>query len=151
LDLAAAETCDQFERPFEPRRGDALAAVSLADEVARDPPFRQGRQALLVGGPVLDLRDLVRRPELAPTDTVLASEHEGRMRAACPHPCELAFPIQRRVAAVVRMKAHAPTTPEDAVIRLDQSGECIPARLVESPDRVPRPHHRTQPSPPALE
>jgi hypothetical protein len=39
------------------------------------------------------------------------------MRPARSHPCELAFPIQRRLAAVIRMKAHAPTTPEDAVIK----------------------------------
>jgi hypothetical protein len=38
------------------------------------------------------------------------------------------------------MTAHAPTTPEDAVIRLDQSGERIPARPIESLNRVPRPH-----------
>src|SRR5262252_476481 len=65
LHLAAAETCDQFERPFEPRRGDALAPVPLADEVAGDPPVRQGREARLVGGTVLDPRLLVRRAELA--------------------------------------------------------------------------------------
>src|SRR5215217_6574985 len=140
LYLAAAETCDQIERPIERRRGDALAPMPLADEVAGDPPVRQGREALLIGGPVLDLRHLVRRAELAPTHTVVAIEHQGRMRPACLHPCELAFPVQRRLAAVIRMKAHAPATPEDAVIRLDQSGERIPARLVESLDRVPRPH-----------
>jgi hypothetical protein len=61
---------------------------------------------------------------------------------SCPHPCELAFPVQRRVAAVIRMKAHAPATPEDAVVLLDQPGEHIPARLIESLDRVPRPHHQ---------
>jgi hypothetical protein len=37
------------------------------------------------------------------------------------------------------MKAHAPATPEDAVILLDQPGERIPARLIESLNRVPRP------------
>ena len=142
LDRPAAEACDQIQRAGERRRGDALAAVPLADEVAGDPPVRQGREALLVGGPALDLRHLVRGAELAPTHTVVAIEHEGRMRPACPYPCELAFPVQRRLAAVIRMKAHAPTTPEDAVIRLDQPGERIPARLIESLDRVPRPHHQ---------
>src|SRR5262249_46263904 len=127
LHLAAAETCDQVERPFEPRRGDALAPVPFADEVAGDPPVRQSREALLVRGPVLDLRHLVRRAELAPTHTVVAVEHESRMRPARPHPCELAFPVQRRLAAVIRMKAHAPATPEDAVVRLDQPCERIPA------------------------
>src|SRR6266568_3440821 len=63
------------------------------------------------------------------------------MRHACLHPRELAFPVQRRLAAVIRMKAHAPTTPEDAVVRLNEPGERIPARLIESLDRVPRPHH----------
>src|SRR6266540_1144106 len=106
LYVAAAETCDQFESPGERRRGDALAPVPLADEVAGDPPVRQGREALLVGSPVLNLRHFVRR------------------------------------AAVIRMKAHAPTTPEDAVIRLNQPGERIPARLLESLNRVPRPHHQ---------
>src|SRR6266542_268741 len=142
LYVAAAETCDQFERPGERRRGDALAPVPLADEVAGDPPVRQGRYALLVGSPVLDLRHLVRRAELAPTHTVVAIEHKGRVCPACPHPCELAFPVQRRLAAVIRMKAHAPTTPEDAVIRLNQPGERIPARLIESLHREPRPHHQ---------
>src|SRR4029450_9268428 len=93
LYLAAAETCDQFERPGERRRRDALAPVPLADEVAGDPPVRQGREALLVGGPVLDLRHLVRRAELAPTHTVVAVEHKGRMCPACPPPCELPFPV----------------------------------------------------------
>src|SRR5262249_46649584 len=51
---AAAETCDQIERPFERGRGDALAPLPLADEVAGDPPIRQLREALLVGGPVLE-------------------------------------------------------------------------------------------------
>ena len=37
LYLAAAATCDQIERPIERRRGDALAPVPLADEVAGDP------------------------------------------------------------------------------------------------------------------
>src|SRR6266516_5981044 len=106
LYVAAAETCDQLESPGERRRGDALAPVPLADEVAGDPPVRQGREALLVGGAVLDLRHLVRRAELAPTHTVVAIEHKGRVRPACPHPCELAFPVQRRLAAVIRMKAH---------------------------------------------
>src|SRR5215207_10492940 len=142
LYLAAAETCDQIERPMERRRGDALAPVPLTDEVAGDPPVRQGREALLVGGAVLDLRHLVRRPELAPTHTVIAIEHKGRMCPACPHPCELAFPVQRRVAAVIRMKAHAPATPEDAVILLDQPAERIPARLIESLNRVPGFHHQ---------
>src|SRR3954453_6339147 len=144
LDLPAAETSDQIERPMERRRGDALAPMPFPDEVAGDPPVRQGREALLVGGPVLDLRHLVRRAELTPTHTVVALEHQGRMSPASPHPCELAFPVQRRLAAVIRMKAHAPATPEDAVIRLDQSpdqpGKPTPARLVESLDRVPRPH-----------
>jgi hypothetical protein len=40
------------------------------------------------------------------------------------------------------MKAHAPATPEDAVIRFDQLGEGIPARLIESRNRVPRPRHQ---------
>ena len=133
---------DQLERPGERRRGDALAPVPLADEVAGDPPVRQGRCALLVGSSVLDLRHLVRRAELAPTHTVVAIEHKGRVRPACLHPCELAFPVQRRLAAVIRMKAHAPTTPEDAVIRLDQPRERIPARLIESLNRVPRSHHQ---------
>src|SRR5438034_1339347 len=106
------------------------------------PRARQGREALLAGRPVLDLRHFVRRAELAPTHTIVAIEHKGRMRPPCPHPCELAFPVQRRLAAVIRMKAHAPTTPEDAVIRLDQPGERIPARLIESLNRVPRPHHQ---------
>src|SRR5207253_8341739 len=56
LYVAAAETCDQIERPGERRRGDALAPVPFADEVAGDPPVRQGREALLVGSPVLNLR-----------------------------------------------------------------------------------------------
>src|SRR6266540_169270 len=142
LYVAAAETRDQLERPGERRRGDALAPVPLADEVAGDPPVRQGREALLVGSPVLDLRHLVRRAELAPTHTVVAIEHKGRVRPACPHPRELAFPVQRRLAAVIRMKAHAPTTPEDVVIRRNQPGERIPARLIESLNRVPRPHHQ---------
>src|SRR5215204_201315 len=55
---------------------------------------------------------------------------------------DLAFPVQRRVAAVIRMKAHAPATPEDAVILLDQPGERIPARLIESLNRVPGFHHQ---------
>src|SRR5262249_17224802 len=80
LNLATAKTCDQIERPFERRRRDALAPVPLADEVASDPPFRQGREALLIGGPVLDLRHLVRRAELAPTHTVVTVEHESRVR-----------------------------------------------------------------------
>src|SRR5262245_32778501 len=67
LDAAAAEACDQIQRSAERRRGDALATVPLADEVAGDPPVRQGRDALLVGRPVLDLRDFVRRAELTPT------------------------------------------------------------------------------------
>ena len=117
-----------------------LAPVPLADEIAGDPPVRQGCEALFVGGPVLDPRHLVRSAELAPTHTVVAIEHEGRMRPARSHPCELAFPVRRRIAAVVPMKTHAPTTPEDAVIRLDQSSERIPARLIENPDRVRRPH-----------
>src|SRR5512133_1692730 len=142
LYLAAAETCDQLERPGERRRGDAHAPVPFADEVAGDPPVGQGRYALLVGSPVLDLRHLVRRAELAPTHTVAAIKHKGRVRPACLHPCELAFPVQRRPAAVIRMKAHAPTTPEDAVIRLNQPGERIPVRLIESLHRVPRPHYQ---------
>src|SRR3954465_2569850 len=124
---------------MEPRCGDPLAPMPFPDEVAGDPPVRQGPEALLVGGPVLDLRHLVRRAELTPTHTVAAIEHQGRMRRACPHACELAFPVQRWLAAVIGVKAHAPATPKDAVIRLDQSGERIPARLVESLDRVPRP------------
>src|SRR5262249_25961600 len=141
LYLAAPQPGDQVERPFQRRRGDAPAPVSLADEVAGDPPFRQGREALLIGGPVLDLRHLARRAELAPTHTDVAVEHKSRMRPACPHPCELPFPVQRRLAStVIRMKAHAPATPEDAVVRLNQSGERIPARLIESLNRVPRPH-----------
>src|SRR4051812_28132964 len=78
LYLAAAETCDQLERPIERRRGDALAPVPLADEVAGYPPVRQGREGLLIGGPVLDLRHLVGRAELAPTHTVVAIEHQSR-------------------------------------------------------------------------
>ena len=34
------------------------------------------------------------------------------MSLACPHPCELAFPVQRRLAAVIRMKAQAPQPPK---------------------------------------
>src|SRR3954452_24034774 len=103
LYIATAETRDQTERPFERRRGDALAPVPLADEIAGDPPVRQGREALLVDGRVLDLRHFVRSAELAPTDTVAAIEHKGRMRPACPHSCAFAFPVQRRIAPVIRM------------------------------------------------
>src|SRR5262249_960408 len=142
LDLAATQTCNQLECPGEPGCGDAPAPVSLADEVAGDPPVRQGRDALLLCGPVLDLRPLVRRAALPPTLPVGALEHQGRMRRALPHPCELAFPVERGIAAVIRMKAHAPAAPEHAVVRLDQGGERIPARLVESPNRVRRTHDR---------
>src|SRR4029450_9957591 len=114
LYVAAAERCDQLERPGERRRGDVLAPVPLADEVAGDPPVRQRREALLVCSPLLNLRHLVRRAELPPTHTVVAIEHKGRMRPACPHPCELAFPVQRRLKAVIRMKAHHPATPKAA-------------------------------------
>jgi hypothetical protein len=80
LYLAAAETCDQIERPIERRRGDALAPVPLADEVAGDPPVRQGRDALLIGGPVLDLppprRPFVIRRCVLPQCSPCASKQE---------------------------------------------------------------------------
>ena len=46
LDPPAAEIRDEIERTCERRRGDALAPVPLADEVARDPPVRQDRETL---------------------------------------------------------------------------------------------------------
>src|SRR5262245_50188805 len=71
----AAEIRDEVERTRERRGGDALAPVPLADEVARDPPVRQCRQALLVRSAVLDPRHLVGRAELAPAQAVVPIEH----------------------------------------------------------------------------
>src|SRR6266516_2931010 len=84
LYLAAAERGDQIERPGERRRGDALAPVPPADEVAGDPPVRQGREALLVGGAVLDLRHLVRRAELARSE-----EHTSELQSPYDLVCRL--------------------------------------------------------------
>src|SRR5215510_1214894 len=44
LYVAAAEVCNQIQRSAERRRGDTLAPVPLADEVAGDPPVRQRRE-----------------------------------------------------------------------------------------------------------
>src|SRR5262249_57534355 len=110
LYLATAEASNQIERARERRRGDALAPAPLADEVAGDPPVRQGREALLVGGPVFDLRQLVRRAELPPTHTLVAIEHKSRARPACLHPCELAFPVPGRLQPGSGVKTHTPQT-----------------------------------------
>src|SRR5689334_17560119 len=93
LDGAAAETRDQLECAGKRSRCDSLPPVPLADEIARDPPVGQGREALLVGGPVLDLGHLVRRTELAPAHALAAVENQGSMRRARPHSRELVFPV----------------------------------------------------------
>ena len=146
LDLAAAEARDRSSAPSSAAVVNALAPVPLADEVARDPPVRQGRERLLVSGPVLELRHLGGRAELAP------SPDSRRRRTRAPHEScrpghvRACVPVQRRVPAVVRMKAHAPAAAKDAVVRFDQRGERIPGRLVESlgsctppPPTQPRP------------
>ena len=60
------------------------------------------------------------------------------MRPACPSPCELAFPVQHRLAAVIRMKAHAPATPKTplfASTSLANASQLDPSRaLIVYPD-----------------
>src|SRR3989454_12714484 len=84
-----AEIRDEVERTRERRSRDTLAQMPLADEVARRPPVRQCRHALLIRGPVLDPRHLVGRAELAPAQAVVPIEHEGCMRRPCPHASQL--------------------------------------------------------------
>ena len=135
-----AEIRDEVERTRERRSRDTLAPMPLADEVARRPPVRQCRHALLIRGPVLDPRHLVGRAELAPAQAVVPIEHEGRMRRARPHASQLPLTLRRHRPFVVFVETHAPAAPEDPVIAFHQRGERRPGRLVQRLDGVLR-HH----------
>src|SRR5262249_46372682 len=134
----AAEIRDEVERTPERRGGDTLAPVPLANEVARDPPVRQYRQALLVCGAVLDPRHLVGHPELTPAQAVVPIEYEGRMRRASLHASKLPLTLGRHPAFTVFVEPHTPAAPEDPVIALHQRGESRPSRLVQGFDGVLR-------------
>ena len=143
LNSAAAESGDQLECSRQCCGGHALAAVSLADEVAGDPPVREVAEAFLVFSAVLDAGHLVRCSELAPAETVLTVEDQGGVGGAGPDPVELAEPVRFRsicVAVVRRVEAHAPAATKDPVVGFDQGGERVPGGLVERSDRVPRRH-----------
>jgi hypothetical protein len=117
--------------------------MSLADEIAGDPPVGQLDQFLLVLLAVLDAGNLGGCTELAPADTVLTVEDQGGVGGAGPDPVELAFPFWFGgvgVAVLLGVKPHAPAAPEDPVVGFDQGGEPIPGRLVERFDRVPHGH-----------
>src|SRR5262249_44415041 len=75
----AAQARDQVDRTGQSCVRHAPAPVSLADEVARDPPIRWGRLTLLIRGAVLDPRHLARSSELAPADAAFAVEDECRV------------------------------------------------------------------------
>ena len=79
--------------PASPARRDALAAVPLPDEVARDPPVGQVGETLLVLLAALDPRQLARGPELAPAEAVVAVEDERGVRRPGPDALELALAV----------------------------------------------------------
>jgi hypothetical protein len=74
LDRPAAEPRDLTQRTCERVRGDPAPSVPAVDEEARDAPVRLGAEPLLVRAPVLDSRQLVGRPELAPADAAAAPD-----------------------------------------------------------------------------
>src|SRR6185437_847711 len=139
LDGAPAEAGDQLERALDSSGGDALAAVPLAHVAAGDPPVRrQPLLALLVRGPALDPRQVLRRPELAPAQAVVAVEDERGVCSAGPDELVLAVAVGlgRLPIDALGVEPHAPATAEDPVVPLDQIGERGPRRLVERFDRV---------------
>jgi len=66
LDEPAAQSGDLVERPLQACPGDALSAMPLVDEDARDPPVRHGWRILVVLALVLDAWKLLRAAVLAP-------------------------------------------------------------------------------------
>src|SRR4051794_26927806 len=124
LDRAAPKARDLVQRALERGGGDPSAPVLAIDEEARDPPIREGAQPGLVGAPVLDPRQLLGRPELAPAHALGPIEHEGRMCAAFEDPSLLLGAVLRRRLRppdALDVEAHAPAAAPHAVVALDQA------------------------------
>ena len=116
------------------RSGHSFAPALLVDEEARDPPIRKGRQTFAVGAPVLDARQLVGRPELAPAHAGRAVVHESSVSTAFPNSTLLLGSVlHHRLGAphTLGVEGHAPTAAPYPVVHLDQPREIRPRGLVQ--------------------
>src|SRR5262245_12616491 len=110
LHRASPEPRDLAQGAFEGDGGDPAAPVLPVDEEARDPPVRQGVDTFQVGAPVLDARQLVGGPELAPAHAGRAVVHEGGVGPALPDATLLLGSVlpRSRASDTFGMKGHAP-------------------------------------------
>ena len=127
LDEAAAETGDLVERPLQACPGDALTAMPLVDEDAGDSPIRQRWRVLVVLALVLDARELLRAPVLAPAlgGAVLVDDERG-MSAPRADAILLGLAIVDSPLCALGVIADAPAATVDPVVALDELGERVP-------------------------
>ena len=145
LDGAAAEARDEVEGAGERGCGYALSAGGPCRRSNR----RSASQARSVG-PFSYAARFLMLAALRPVGRTGTSRHRHHRRTRVPHarfPRELESSFRSRFrrrlgSTAVRVKAHAPAAAEDAVVGLNQTGECSPSRLIESFNSVLRPLHR---------
>ncbi len=130
----AGQPYDLLERPGKGDFCHPLVPVRWAREETRDAPVRQLEQTRAVRLLMLDPRELVRRFELTPPDTLLAVINECSMRPVFLHPRLFERPslfrgVLARCALLVGVKAPAPIP--HPVVLFNQALEIEPGLRVE--------------------
>src|SRR6266850_3509826 len=136
---ATARLRDQVDGTTKRHACDAFPSIVPVDEDARDPIVGRligaGRLVFL---PVMDVRELVRRAVLAPGHRGVAVEDQRRMSVALVN--ETLLPRAAFFAlrpADPRMEPGAPAAAEPhALVLFSETGEGIPRRGIERPDRI---------------
>src|SRR6476469_7784644 len=139
LDGPAAGAPDLLEDRRHRGPGDASPAVLAAGEDAADAPARELVELLLVGRGVLDVRQLVGRPELAPADAPVTVVDEDLVDGLLPGVALLGLAVVLPAAAEpFGVEADAPAAAPDPVVGLDELGEVVPGLGRQEPGPVKR-------------
>ncbi len=139
LHHTTARLRDEVEGTTKRHTRDAFPSIIPVHEDARDAIVRKlFRSVRLVVLPVVDVRKLVRRAELAPRHRGVAVEGQGRV--SLPLANETLLPRAAHFAlrpTFSRMEPRAPATTEPApVVLIEETGEGIPSRVIKRSDRV---------------
>src|SRR5580658_10127745 len=139
LDQAAASIRYRGQRRRNSGPCHASPTVPGTGKQAANPPVRQLDEPLLIDLPVLDGSHLGRWPELTPAHAPVVAIDEHLVDGAVRHMSALGLAVARHRAVLrdaLGMKADAPATTPDTVVRLDQRSEVSPGIGREQPSRV---------------
>src|SRR5271170_4198858 len=126
--------CGADSRPRNP-----AAPVPASSKDATDPPVGQLAQPLDIGFRVVDVRELGRRPVLAPANAFIAVVNEDLVHRSVAGVGLLGQTVPGNgmaLADALWVETHAPAAAPDPVVGLHQTGKVVPGVRTERPGHI---------------